>query len=171
MDEPTNDLDLETLELLEDLLLEYEGTLLLVSHDRELLNNVVTSTLVMEGDGRVSEYVGGYDDWVRQRPLPPAEKAAARPVVPQPAPEARPRSERPRGLTFKEQQELEALPGRIESLEAEQGQLYRLMADPVTYQLRGDEVARTTARLEAIERDLVAAYARWTELEAKAAQA
>ncbi len=164
LDEPTNDLDLETLELLEELLLEYEGTLLLVSHDRELLNNVVTSTLALEADGRVGEYAGGYDDWVRQRPAPRADapaapaasKAAPRPSVP----------ERPRRLTFKERQELDVLPGQIEALEAEQGRLYREMADPAIYQQRGDQVTQMAARLAAIEAELAVAYARWETLEA-----
>ena len=86
LDEPTNDLDVETLELLEELLVEYAGTLLLVSHDREFLNNVVTSTLVFEGDGRVGEYVGGYDDWLRQRPRPPTEACRSRNLAPAAAP-------------------------------------------------------------------------------------
>ncbi len=163
LDEPTNDLDLETLELLEELLQEYEGTLLLVSHDRELLNNVVASTLALEEDGHVGEYAGGYDDWVRQRPAVgadaptgPAPKTAPRPSAP----------ERPRRLTFKERQELDALPGRIEALEAEQSRLYREMANPMIYQQRGEQVAQATARLAAIERELADAYARWEALEA-----
>ena len=109
MDEPTNDLDLETLELLEELLGEYPGTLLLVSHDREFLNNVVTSTLALEGEGRVKEYAGGYDDWLRQRPAEP-------PPVAKPPRSGRRRGRRParpRRLTYMEQRELEALPPRI----------------------------------------------------------
>ncbi len=167
LDEPTNDLDLETLELLEELLQEYEGTLLLVSHDRELLNNVVASTLALEEDGHVGEYAGGYDDWVRQRPAVgadaptgPAPKAAPRPSAP----------ERPRRLTFKERQELNALPGQIEALEAEQSRLYREMANPMIYQQRGEQVAQATARLAAIERELADAYARWEALEAVGAR-
>ncbi len=176
MDEPTNDLDLETLELLEDLLLEYEGTLLLVSHDRELLNNVVTSTLALEGEGRVGEYVGGHDDWVRQRPDPraaaPAAPAEKSPARANPAPEASTRTERPRSkLTFREQRELETLPARIEALEAEQAQLYRRMADPTIYQAGGDQVTQTAARLAAVEGELAEIYARWEALEAKGSQA
>lgn len=164
LDEPTNDLDLETLDLLEELLLEYEGTLLLVSHDRELLNNVVSSTLALEADGRVGEYAGGYDDWVRQRPALRADAPAA-PVTSKVAP--RPSaSERPRRLTFKERQELDVLPGQIEALEDEQGRLYREMADPVIYQQRGDQVTQMAARLAAIEAELADAYARWEALEA-----
>ena len=166
MDEPTNDLDLETLEILEDLLLEYEGTVLLVSHDRELLNNVVTSTLALDGAGRVGEYAGGYDDWVRQRAsLAPAEKTASRPVSPPPTAEPRARPERARGLTYREQREMEALPGRIEALEAEQSQLVQVMAAPAIYQGGGDAVVQTTARLAALEQELAEAYARWEALD------
>jgi len=172
MDEPTNDLDLETLELLEDLLLEYDGTLLLVSHDRELLNNVVTSTLALEADGRVGEYVGGYDDWVRQRSQPqnaglsaPDEKRPTRPPAQRPT-----EAERPRRLTFKERQELEALPARIQALETERDQLYRAMSDASIYQQGGDKVMKANARLEALEQELAAAYARWETLEARAAE-
>ncbi|HEX9117203.1 MAG TPA: ATP-binding cassette domain-containing protein, partial [Anaerolineae bacterium] len=169
MDEPTNDLDLETLELLEDLLLEYEGSLLLVSHDRELLNNVVTGTLVLEGEGRVGEYVGGYDDYLRQRPEPPAA-AAAKPAGranPAPAAAAAPRPERARKLTFREQREMAELPTAIEALEAEQAGLYRRLADPALYQAGGDEVVQAQARLAAVEQALAEAYARWEELELK----
>ena len=170
LDEPTNDLDLETLELLEDLLLEYEGALLLVSHDRELLNDVVTGTLALEGDGRVGEYAGGYDDWVRQRPAAaddkvaaPLEKPAARSAVQRAG-----AVERPRRLTFRERQELDALPAQIEALETEQHRLYQLMADAGFYQQGGDEVVRVSARLVEVERDLAEAYARWEHLEAVA---
>ncbi len=171
MDEPTNDLDLETLEVLEDLLAEYPGALLLVSHDRELLNNIVTSTLVLEGEGRVGEYAGGYDDWLRQRPAarPFGEKAAV--LVPAATPqvaESKSKAERPRGLTFKEQREIETLPGRIEALEAEQARLYRLLADPATYQQGGEEVTQAAARLMAVEGELTGVYARWEALEARA---
>ncbi|OIO88923.1 MAG: ABC transporter ATP-binding protein [Anaerolineae bacterium CG2_30_64_16] len=178
MDEPTNDLDLETLELLEDLLLEYEGTLLMVSHDRELLNNVVSSILALEEDGCVAEYAGGYDDWIRQRPelagagrpnaATAADKAASRPAPANPSPDPSSRPDRARGLTYREQREMEALPGQIEALESEQSRLYGLMADPAIYQGGGDEVVRATARLEALERELAEAYKRWEALEAKA---
>ena len=127
LDEPTNDLDAETLELLEELLLDYAGTLLVVSHDRTFLNNVVTSTIVMEGKGQVAEYVGGYDDWLRQRKPPAAAKAAKAPATRTRQPSE---STRPRRLNYKERRELEALPQRIEELETEQAELYRLMADP-----------------------------------------
>jgi ATP-binding cassette subfamily F protein uup len=162
LDEPTNDLDAETLELLEELLLDYAGTLLLVSHDRAFLNNVVTSTLALEGNGRVREYVGGYDDWLRQRQLPPATKpakpAAAKAVKSQPPPE------RPRRLNYKERRELEALPERIETLEAEQEQLYEMLSDPELYRQEGEEIAQIQAKLAGIAQALEDAYIRWEPL-------
>jgi ATP-binding cassette subfamily F protein uup len=163
MDEPTNDLDAETLELLEELLLEYSGTLLLVSHDREFLNNVVTSTLVFEGDGLVREYVGGYDDWLRQA----AAIVAAVPTASLPVQgKQRIRAERPRKLTFKEERELEALPARIGQLEGEQEKLHLTLADPEFYRSAGAEVVKLNTRLAEIEKDLVKVYCRWEELEA-----
>jgi ABC transport system ATP-binding/permease protein len=164
LDEPTNDLDLETLELLEDLLLEYQGTLLVVSHDRTFLDNVVTSTIAFEGPGRWGEYVGGYEDWLRRK------KAAEPPAAPRPAKERpEPTRARPRRVTFSEKRELEALPARIEGLEAQRQQLFDLMASPAFYATRGDEVARTKARLASLEEEIHAAYARWMELETLAA--
>jgi ATP-binding cassette subfamily F protein uup len=166
LDEPTNDLDLETLEILEDLLLAFEGTLLLVSHDRELLNNVVDGTLAMEPGGVVGEYAGGYDDWLRQRPAlaaNPAPKASA-PAAPRPRQAA---VARPARLTYKERQELDALPSLIEALEAEQAALYAAMADANTYQGGGIEVVQATARLAEIEQTLAVRYARWEELAGK----
>jgi ABC transport system ATP-binding/permease protein len=161
MDEPTNDLDTDTLELLEEMLMEYEGTVLLVSHDREFLNNIVTSTIVFEGDGRLAEYVGGYDDWLRQRrPEEPvkAEKTAR-------TEKSRARPERPRILTFKEKKELEGLPGLIESLEAEREGIYKSLADPDFYRQAGSRVPESEARIGEIEKELVAAYERWDVLE------
>src|SRR5699024_65576 len=117
MDEPTNDLDAETLELLEELVADYAGTLLLVSHDREFLDNVVTATFVMEGNGRVGEYVGGYSDWVRQRrpePVPAAKEEATRPAAARPEPGPK----KPAKLSYKLARELEALPEKMEALEA-----------------------------------------------------
>jgi ABC transport system ATP-binding/permease protein len=162
MDEPTNDLDAETLDLLEELLMDYSGTLLLVSHDREFLNNVVTSTLVLSGEGDVREFVGGYDDWLSQ-------SAAALPIpaaVPEPA-QGKPRrqAERPRKLTFKEDQELAALPDRIAALEHEQDELHRTLSDPEFYRTAGGEVARLNTRLAELEKGLEEAYRRWEELE------
>jgi ATP-binding cassette subfamily F protein uup len=162
MDEPTNDLDAETLELLEELLLEYPGTLLLVSHDRTFLNNVVTSTLVLEGEGRVGEYVGGYDDWVRQR----SEASVKQEKPAKKSEKQRPRRDSKQTLSFREKRELEGLPERIESLEAEQEKLYREMSDPSFYQHAGCQVADARARLKAIEEELEKAYQRWEALEA-----
>ncbi|QOX80462.1 ATP-binding cassette domain-containing protein [Trichlorobacter lovleyi] len=162
LDEPTNDLDAETLELLEDLLMEYSGTLLLVSHDREFLNNVVSSTLAINSDGTVKETVGGYDDWLREQQLEAAPPVAAKPVQEK----GKPQKERPRKLSFKEERELEALPERITTLEAEQEQLHSTLADPEFYKSAGAEVARLNSRLEELEAELLAAYERWEELEA-----
>ncbi|HSA79117.1 MAG TPA: ATP-binding cassette domain-containing protein, partial [Nitrospirota bacterium] len=165
LDEPTNDLDIETLDLLEELLMDYPGTVLLVSHDRAFINNVVTSTLALEGDGKVNEYVGGYDDWLRQSqrkievsgvPVKIEEKKAA----------SGPQKEKSRRLTFKEQKELETLPKRIEELETEQQQIIAVMADPAFYRESGNRVTETKARLEAVEKELVESYARWEALEA-----
>lgn len=162
LDEPTNDLDIETLDLLEELLMDYNGTVLLVSHDRAFLNNVVTSTLVFEGEGRVNEYVGGYDDWLWQH-------KAASPVEPPKGEEKkekpRPRREKPRKLTFKEQKELEALPQKIEELEAEQQQIHSAMTDPNFYRENGDKVNALKARLEELEKERAEAYKRWEELD------
>ena len=165
LDEPTNDLDLETLDLLEELLMDYPGTVLLVSHDRAFINNVVTSTLVLEGEGRVNEYVGGYDDWLRQ-----SRRKSEVPVVAVKTDghKAMPnlQKEKPRKLTFKEQKELDALPKRIEGLDAEQLQIMAAMADPAFYRDSGNKVAETKARLESIEKELSEVYKRWEDLEA-----
>jgi len=161
LDEPTNDLDAETLELLEDLLLGFDGTLLLVSHDRDLLDHVVTSTLVLEGAGRVGEYVGGYSDWLRQRPDPAPTTMTAAPA---PAVKSKPRSG-PTKLSYKAKRELEGLPQRIESLEMEQETLHRRLADPALYQGDGHEVASVKGALARIDAELTACYERWEELE------
>jgi len=162
MDEPTNDLDAETLDLLEDLLLEYSGTLLLVSHDREFLNTVVTSTLVLGGDGSVREFVGGYDDWLQQAACEvPASQAAERT-----APEkGRPQKERVRKLSFKEERELATLPERIAILEGEQGALHARLANPDFYKSAGAGIAQANERLAELELELTEAYSRWDELE------
>jgi ATP-binding cassette subfamily F protein uup len=168
MDEPTNDLDAETLDLLEDLLAEYSGTLLLVSHDREFLNNVVTSTLVLSGDGTVQDFVGGYDDWLQQS----AGEIAASAVVDRAVPEkSRPQKERARKLSFKEERELEALPGQIAGLEGEQAGLHARLSDPDFYKSAGGEVSTINARLAAVDVELEAAYLRWDELESLKNQA
>ena len=162
LDEPTNDLDQDTLALLENLLVEFEGTVLLVSHDRQFLNNVVAGTLVLEGQGRVGEYAGGYDDWLAQRPDPPqaAPKAAAVKAVKPAPPNVR------RGLSFKERRELEGLPARIEELEMEQATLMNKVADPELYAKAGKQVTAISARLAQIDQELEQAFALWEELEA-----
>jgi ATP-binding cassette subfamily F protein uup len=169
LDEPTNDLDVETLELLEELLSEYEGTILLVSHDRTFLDNVVTSTLVYEGDGKFTEYAGGYEDWERyQRPIPdaPAEPRKRLNAQPIPRPVESQRSEKPRKLTYKEQRELAALPVKIEALEAEHADLHALMGEAEFYRQTSAKITATMDRMEAVKAELEAAYQRWQELEA-----
>ena len=165
LDEPTNDLDVETLELLEERLLEFGGTILLVSHDRAFVDNVATQTLAFEGDARVFEYVGGYTDWVRQRRTPAGPKPAAT------APRARPAVPRAaaKKLTFAEQRELAELPARIESLEALQNELAAEVSRPAFYKRAPSEQADVQARLAALPRELESAYARWESLEARRA--
>jgi ABC transport system ATP-binding/permease protein len=169
MDEPTNDLDAETLDLLEDLLVEYQGTLLLVSHDREFLDNVVTSTLVFEGEGRIGDYVGGYADWVREKEKRAAIKAepALRAGLNQPGVQVPPKvTKTSRKLTNKEQRELEALPKKIEQLETEQAELTAKLGDPAFYKKEPAAFSTVKARLDALEREHSTAFARWEELEA-----
>ena len=161
LDEPTNDLDLETLELLEDLLLQYSGTVLLVSHDRTFLNNAVTSTYVFEGEGCVAEYVGGYDDWLRQRPA----QVEAKPKVKTAQVKKRPAQNSNKKLSFKEKRELKALPAQIETLETEQQRIYVSLADPEFYKESGDAVAAAKNRMEQIEHELPPLYTRWEKLE------
>jgi ATP-binding cassette subfamily F protein uup len=162
MDEPTNDLDAETLELLEEQLQQNATTLLLVSHDRAFLNNVVTSTLVLEGDGRVQQYVGGYDDWLSQRQAARAETAKATPVAQAPQPVTK------RKLTYKENRELEGIGPRIEALEAEQETLIAAHSDPGFYRKPAAEIASSNARAATITQDLETLIERWAELEALA---
>ena len=168
LDEPTNDLDIDTLELLEDLLQGYRGTVFLVSHDRAFLDNVVTQVIAVEGDGTVREFAGGYDDWMRARSAPTVEVAA--PVV-SPAPSAAataatapPRARRSR-RSFKETQELAALPDRIAALEAEQKTIGAALAAPELYRERGGEVGSLQARFDAIEGELLKLLARWEALD------
>ena len=160
LDEPTNDLDAETLELLEEQLVHYGGTLLIVSHDRSFLDNVVTSLLVFEGDGQIGEYAGGYSDWLarHQSAQTPrtAEKKKAR--------KQQRSKQRERKLSFNEQRELDALPDHIEALEAEQSVLHEQMADPAFYRQNGEDVTAAQTRLEQIDNDLEQAYSRWEEL-------
>jgi ATP-binding cassette subfamily F protein uup len=169
LDEPTNDLDVETLELLENVLVEFSGTLLLVSHDRVMLDNVVTSTLVFEGDGRVCDYVGGYEDWLRQRPASAASSrpAEAKPKLAESGTDAAKPKRGADKLSFKETRELAELPARIESLEQEQADLHAGLADPALYQADGGEVAKVKARLEVVDATLEDAYARWEVLEGR----
>jgi len=172
MDEPTNDLDVETLELLEELLADYPGTLLLVSHDRDFLDNVVTSTLVLEGEGRLGEYVGGYSDWLRQRPSPAAVAAAAaradaargaaQAATSAAAPAQSPKPRR----SFRDTRELEQLPVRIEQLETEIARRGEAMNDPAFFRQDADAITAANQALAELQRELDAAYARWEELEA-----
>ena len=169
LDEPTNDLDAETLELLEEKLVEYSGTVLMVSHDRAFLNNVVTSTLVFEEDG-LREYVGGFDDWQRQSAQrrstseSTADSSKKKTVLPQKA-QAESKPDKPRKLKFKEKQELEKLPGQIEELEADIAKSHELMAQPEFYQKPGPEIASAQSELKKLEDQLAVAYSRWEELE------
>jgi len=177
LDEPTNDLDLETLELLEEQLVEWPGTLLLVSHDRVFLDNVVTSTLVFDG-GRVEEFVGGYQDWLRQRSAPRKERPAddERPARggnagggasrqrSEPAAIATPARKK---LSYKEQRELDALPARIEALEGEQRALGQKIAGPDFYKEAAEVIKASLARVDELQRELTAVYARWDALESR----
>ena len=168
MDEPTNDLDVETLELLEELLTEYKGTLLLVSHDREFLDNVVSSTLVLEGEGKVGEYVGGYSDWLRQKPSQPSASAmpAAKPAPLAAAPAATPSSDKAkRKLSYKEARELEQLPARIEQLEGQIAAQAAAMNEPSFYQQDNAAIQQANNALAQWQAELDQAYARWSELE------
>ena len=169
MDEPTNDLDVETLELLEELLSDYAGTLLLVSHDRDFLDNVVTSTMVMEGDGVVGEYVGGYSDW-QQHAARVAAAAAAPVVAGKPAASAAAAPAEPaaakRKLSYKDARELEQLPLKIETLEKDVEGLTAAMNDPAFYQRSAADMAAHNAKLAKVQAELDAAYARWEELDA-----
>ncbi len=163
LDEPTNDLDVETLELLEELLLEYTGTLLLVSHDRAFLNNVVTGTLAFEGNGLVRGYPGGYDDWLEQRPKPEPSLKNEKQTKLKPKTELMP--QRPRKLGYKERRELEALPYRIETLEAEQQALYKAVSDPDYFKKEKAEITAIRLRLNAVESEIANAYDRWEALD------
>jgi len=180
LDEPTNDLDADTLEVLEARLVEFDGAVLLVSHDREFLNHVVTSTVVFEPEG-IREYVGGYDDWLRQRAVSPAPLKTTGPNVSGPsssaalAPVRTPCSHNtrdpggansgPRRLKYKEKQELTELPSQIEQLETETNRLHELMALPEFYRQPADTIAQETARLKHLEEELAKRYQRWEELE------
>jgi ATP-binding cassette subfamily F protein uup len=164
LDEPTNDLDLETLDVLEEMLADYTGTILLVSHDRALINNVVTSTLALEGNGFIRDYAGGYDDWLRQRKqTADTVKAEAKLDAAQVAAPSGPAK-----LNYRQKQELEALPAKIADLEAEQAALSAKMSDAAFYKKGGGEVAAATARSTELLEEIAAAYERWGELESLA---
>jgi ATP-binding cassette subfamily F protein uup len=163
MDEPTNDLDAETLELLEELLLEYRGTLLLISHDRAFLNNVVTRTIVFEGNGRVAEYAGGYDDWLIQKPNrndPPLLQKNDSNKIRQ-----KPKLHKPAKLGYMQKRELHDLPRKLDTLESRQKELYEAMSDPLFYKKDKGEIARMKANLDRLENEIEATYLRWEELE------
>lgn len=176
LDEPTNDLDVETLELLEELLIDYKGTLLIISHDREFVDNVATSVLAFEGDGVVREYVGGYQDWLRQRPVRKesgkddskagkgnkADTSKTAAVSATSKPETGKKK-----LSYKDQRELDLLPGKIEQLEAEQQTLQLQLADPAMYRERAAEAAALSSRLATLDAELQQAYARWEALDAQ----
>ena len=163
LDEPTNDLDMETLELLEELLVDYRGTVLLVSHDRAFLDNVVTSTLVFEGEGRVEEYVGGYSDWLRQRAKLDAFEESISDKKVSPATARKPKATK---LSFKAARELEEAPAKIEALETEHSALVERLGDAAFYKGDAPEQVRVHARIAELADELEAAYSRWTELEA-----
>jgi ATP-binding cassette subfamily F protein uup len=170
LDEPTNDLDIETLELLEEQLAVWTGTLLLVSHDRAFLDNVVTSTLAFEGHGRIQEYVGGYEDWLRQRPAPAASSGADRRAAAPPVDTGDTSvttAVKAKKLTYKEQRELEALPQRIESLEDEERALNARVAGAGFYKEGAEAINVVLGRIAELQQDLASAYARWDELDAR----
>lgn len=165
LDEPTNDLDIDTLEILEGMLLDFPGTLILISHDRALIDNLVTSTLILSGDGQVTELVGGYTDWLQsqtqvehqRQPAPKQKKTAS--------PPGESRSSTPRKLSYREQRELEQLPNRIEALEAEQVALNERMNEPTFYQGDHAKVKQAVERLKTLEAEVAQVYQRWVELE------
>jgi ATP-binding cassette subfamily F protein uup len=165
LDEPTNDLDIETLELLEALLQDYTGTIFLVSHDRAFLDNVVTQSIVFEGDGVLREYVGGYSDWLRQRPTAVPEQRARKPEAPRTVRPAQP--QRTQKLTYNETRELEALPGAIAALEAEQAEITRSLADAALYKDEPQRIGALQKRYGDIETELMERLARWEDLEAR----
>jgi len=162
LDEPTNDLDLETLELLEQQLVEWPGTLLLVSHDRRFLDNVVTSTMAFAGDGRIEEFVGGYEDWLRQSSRPRQRASDPKLQSPSPKPQA-PSLKRKR--TFKEEREYAELPALIAALEQEQKDLQAAIHDPAFYQRPAAEIHAALERVSAIDAELLAALERWDALD------
>ncbi|NLY63778.1 MAG: ABC transporter ATP-binding protein, partial [Alcaligenaceae bacterium] len=174
---PTNDLDIETLELLEELLQDFNGTVLLVSHDRTFLNNVITQTIAYEGDGNWRDYVGGYDDWLEQRPADVAQKLSGntnntpekKVEAGNPASQPKPRQNKPSRLSSWELKELEALPDDIATLEAEQAELTAQLSDPELYKDGADTANSINERLQKLEEELLKLFDRWELLEAKRA--
>ncbi len=168
LDEPTNDLDTETLELLEELVSNYDGTLLLVSHDRAFLNNVVTSILALDGQGNVIELGGGYDDYQRYRSRQQEQAEAARAIAAKPAvvPEAKPKKSSAK-LTFKEQRELEQIPDLIAASEQSQAELHGQMSSPEFFKQSPEAIKQVTQQLTDLEEKLTELYQRWEELESK----
>jgi ATP-binding cassette subfamily F protein uup len=170
LDEPTNDLDIDTLELLEELLEDYSGTVFLVSHDRTFLDNVVTQVIVAEGEGQWREYVGGYSDWERVRataqaaPAKAASKSEAKPA----ARESAQSSKQQKKLSYKEQRELETLPQLISDLETEQKTISEQLADPELYKQHPEEVQRLNSRFAEIDDLLMESLEKWEAIEAKA---
>lgn len=174
LDEPTNDLDAETLELLEELLIDYQGTLLLISHDRSFLNSVVTRSIVFErsidGKDTIGEYAGGYDDWLLQRPTLPTEKSAQKsPKAAEKPPVAAKPVNKPKKLSFKDQRELDLLPARLEQLEAAIAAIQDAMGTPTFYQQSSTAITAKQDELAAREAEFEQAFARWEELEQLAA--
>jgi ABC transport system ATP-binding/permease protein len=167
LDEPTNDLDIDTLELVESLLVDFPGTILIVSHDRTFLDNVVTSTLVFEGGGRVEEYVGGYEDWRRMKALTAPERPERPAALPKQQPASSTTPAAKLKLSFKERREFEALPDKIASLEREDARLQAAIAHPDFYKEGTAAIEATLARLEVLRSELHAAYARWDELDSR----
>lgn len=171
LDEPTNDLDIDTLELLEELLEEYSGTVFLVSHDRAFLDNVVTQVIAAEGNGIWREYIGGYSDWEKQRPAPLVDESVKKTTEKEPpAPEAKKEmsgTARRKKLSYKDQRELDELPGKISALENEQDQISTRLNDPELYKKDASEGKRLNQRFVEIEEELMNCMVRWEELEAK----
>jgi len=162
LDEPTNDLDMETLDLLQEVLSEYDGTLLLVSHDRDFLDRVVTSTIAVEGDGNVQEYPGGYDDYLRQRPQEKTSAQVKEKIIDKP--KDQPKKSKAK-LSYKDQRELDMLPQKMEKLAAEKEKLESEMADPDLFGKNPDKFQKASDRLKAVQDELDQCEERWLELE------
>lgn len=165
MDEPTNDLDIETLELLEELLSDYEGTLILVSHDRQFLNNVVTSTIVFEGEGNIREYPGGYDDWLEQRKTSDQSESPKKSIKKKAPSSGSTENKQKEKLTYREERELESLPGVIAKLEEEHAELIKTLSDPDFYKRDPEEIESNEKRTREVEKEIEDSYQRWEQLE------